>query len=322
MNKGIWQSVIVLMVVLLSVTNVSHAKTKLASAELLDIEKVSSGIFRGSRSTANRKTYRIDSAPYAGNSRLKRHSKKSTVAKGRMRVRLSAKIPKGLGIRNSEVQWQVKSKNGKGAAVTKGKQATVRLLPGKYTVKLRIGSYTNKKTITIRKNRNNTQLVPMSANLGLLNISSSVGNVKNTKKVHWTVKNTQGTVIATAVGNRIRHLVPAGRYKVEARYDKAKRGRNVTVKHGASSGGVIDLPAGRIRLSAFNKSIREPLFEKTRWVVYDSENQVVMKAKKHNLRMTLFPGKYRAQLTARGKVTHKNFSVSAGKNADVKLIIR
>lgn len=286
------------------------------------ISKISTGIFRGSRATINRRAFRVDNSPYAGRGIAKRQHTKKTGKRGRTRVRLSASLPSGLGIRNVDIEWKIRSEKGKSAAKMRGKSATVRLSPGVYRVTLRVGSYKKTQKVVIRKSRNNAQNIPISTRLGLLNVSSSLRNQKNARKIRWTAKNKHGVVIATGRGHKFRKLVPAGKYKVEAHYDSARRGKNITVQQGAVGRGVIKLPAGSIKISAYYNNIREPILSATRWNIYDRRGHSVATSRKHNFRLTLFPGKYTAELKAKGKKTRHKFIVSSGRNAEVRVIVR
>lgn len=342
MNNGILKKTktylfVFIMTLLVSASNISYAKVNVNhmngngvnfSKKMhvpTTISKISTGIFRGSRATVNRKAFRVDNAPYpyVGRGIGKRPPKKQNNKRGRTRVRLSANLPRGLGIKNADVEWQITSVKGKSAARMKGSSATVRLSPGVYNIRLRVGSYKKTQQVTIRKSRNNAQSIPITTRLGLLNVSSSLnGSNKNTRKIRWTAKNKHGKIIARGRGNRFRTLVPAGRYKVEAHYDNAKEGKNILVQQGSVGRGVIKLPAGSIKISAYKNSIREPIFSPTTWTIYDKNGKPVAKSKKHNFRVTLFPGKYRAKLKAKGKITEKRFVVSSGRNAEVNVIVK
>ena len=335
MSNGIWTRTYVLVfiaVLLVSISSISSAKVnidyindaKFSKKMRLstDIVKVS-GIFRGSRASTNRRAFRVDNAPYAGRGISKRHRRQASNKHGKTRVRLSAaNLPSRLGIENTEVQWLITSASGKNSRKVRGKFANVRLTPGTYSIRLRIGSYKKTQTVVIRKSRNNAQNVSIKTMLGLLSVSSSLNGAKNAKKIRWIAKNKSGRVIARGKGHKFRHLVPAGRYKVEAHYDDIKRGTSVVVRKGAVGHGVVKLPAGRIKISAYNKSLREPMFSTTRWVIYNKQGRSVHRSKKHNLRLTLFPGRYTAKLTAKGKTIKKKFVVSSGRNAEVRVIVK
>lgn len=328
MNNGILKRTPLLVLVvalLMTVSSISYASVNISYlkdvAEFSKKMSLSTGIFRGSRSTINRRAFRVDNAPYTGRGIGKWQQKKKTNKRTRTRVRLSANLPNGLGIQNNDVEWKIKSANGKRATVH-GKSTTVRLAPGVYQITLHIGSYKKVQKVTIRKSRNNAQSIPMRARLGLLSISSTMNNKRSTKKIRWVAKNRHGVVIATGKGNKFRKLVPAGRYRVEAHYENAKKEKYVTVKQGSVGRDVIDLPAGNIKISAYNKNTHEPIFSTTRWVIYNKKGESVVKSKKHNLRLTLFPGRYTAELSAKGKKTTKKFKVSSGRNADVHIVVK
>jgi len=336
MNNGIWKRTGVLVLIatlLVSISSISSAKVNIdySNGEKFskkmrlstDITKVSTGIFRGSRASTNRRAFRVDNAPYAGRGISKRHRRQAANKRGKTRVRLAAtNLPSRLGIENTEVEWLITSSSGKNARKVRGKFANVRLSPGTYSIRLRIGSYKKTQTVTIHKSRNNAQNISIATKLGLLNVSSSLNGAKNAKKIRWTARNRAGRIIARGKGHKFRHLVPAGRYKVEANYGGIKRGTNVVVRKGAVGYGVVKLPAGSIKISAYHKSIREPMFSTTRWVIYNKDGRSVHRSKKHNLRLTLFPGRYTAKLTAKGKTVKKTFTVSSGRNADVRVIVK
>ncbi len=337
MNNGIWKrtSVLVLIATLLvSISGISSAKVntdyiiggeKFSKKMRLstDIAKVSTGIFRGSRASTNRRAFRVDNAPYAGRGISKRQRRQASNKRAKTRVRLSAtNLPSRLGIENTEIEWLITSSSGKKSRKVRGKSAQIRLSPGTYSIRLRIGSYKKTAKVTIHKSRNNAQNVSIATMLGLLNVSSSLSGAKNAKRIRWTAKNRAGRIIARGKGSKFRHLVPAGRYKVEAYYGGHTHGTSVVVRKGKVGSGKVKLPEGRIKISAYNKTLYEPMFSTTRWVIYNKQGRSVHRSKKHNLRLTLFPGRYTAKLTAKGKTIKKHFIVSSGRNAEVRVIVK
>lgn len=344
MNNGIWKRAYVLVLVatlLVGISSISHARANIdhitnykaetrfnkkmhLSTDNVGITTISmGGIFRGSRASTNRRAFRVDNvAPYTG--RRGGRYKARAARKGKTHVRLSAiDLPSRLGIANTKIEWSITSSKNKTRKI-RGKLANIHLKSGVYRVRLSIGSYKKEKTITIHKNRNRTQKISMSATLGLLNVSSSLNGAKNARRITWKAKNKQGKVIARGKGRTFRRLVPAGTYKVEAHYEGITQGTAVVVRKGAIGRGVIKLPTGSIKISAYNKgkSINEPIFSKTNWAIYNKKGLRVHSSKRHNLRLTLFPGRYTAVLNAKGKRVSKKFVVSSGRNADVHVTVR
>lgn len=258
----------------------------------------------------------VNSAPYSSN-RVKRNSKKMSVLKDRTRVRLKVKFNRGLGIANSDVKWTVRPVDGKGTQLKRGREATIRLKPGKYVVSLKIGDYSKTQTVTVKRSRNSVQTIPVTAKLGIVKASSNFKNVSSSD-VKWTVKTSNGKIISKGAGSNLKKIVPAGNYNVVANYNGNAKGRNVTVSNGGIGKTTIEMPTGTVKFQAFKgKGKKEPLMEKATWMVYDSNGKVVASSKKNNFRVTLFQGSYSVVVKVLNNKTKRSFNVRAGRNADV-----
>lgn len=258
----------------------------------------------------------VDSAPYSSN-RVKRNSKKMSVLKNRTRVRFKVKFKRGLGIANSDVRWSVRPVSGKGTQLKRGREATMRLKPGKYVVSLRIGDFRKSQRVTVKRSRNSVQTIPISAKIGIVKASSNFANVSNSD-VKWTVTNTKGKVISRGSGKHLKKIVGAGSYKVHATYKGKRKGRNVTVGNGRVGKTSIQMPTGSVKLRAFKgQGRKQPLMQKATWTIYDARGKRVSRSTKNNFRTTLFPGKYSVTIKTRGKQKKRSFTVRSGRTSDV-----
>ncbi|CAA6822324.1 MAG: Unknown protein [uncultured Thiotrichaceae bacterium] len=261
---------------------------------------------------------RVDSAPYSSN-RVKRNSKKMSVLKDRTRVRFKVKFKRGLGIANSDVKWSVRPVSGKGTQLKRGREATMRLKPGKYVVSLRIGDFKKTQNVTVKRSRNSVQTIPVSAKIGIVKASSNFANVASSD-VKWTITNSKGTVVSRTSGKDLKRIVQAGSYKVAATYKGNKKGRNVTVANGRVGKTTIHMPTGSVKFRAFKgNGTKQPLMEKAAWTIYDARGKSVSASSKNNFRVTLFPGKYSVVVKTRGKKQKKTFNIQSGRNSDVVL---
>jgi len=258
---------------------------------------------------------------YSSN-RLKGSSRRKFTPRNRNKVRLSSKIPRNLGVANYAVVWSVQSVKGRNKRQHKarGKAISMSLSPGKYLLTMQIGSYKEQKYIHVRRSRNAIQSFDMPIKAGLLKVTTGSSKASLGNAV-IKVTNARGQVVASSEGKPLKRLLKSGTYTVTYRYGNKQRGRNkVHIRNGSVSETRIKMPvSGKVRISAYEKG-NQPLMKPTSWVITDASGKVVKRTKRHNIRMSLYPGTYTAYLSVAGKKKKsQTFRVTSGQNRDVKL---
>lgn len=256
---------------------------------------------------------------YSSN-RLKGSSRRKFTPRNRNKIRLQSKIPRNLGVANSAVVWSVQSIKGRSKKhKARGKVASMSLSPGKYRLTMQVDNYKEQKIIHVRRSRNGVQSFDMPIKAGLLKVVTGSSKAL-LGKAAIKVTNHRGKTVASSAGKTLKRLLKSGTYTVTYYYDNKRRGRNkVRITKGSVKETRFKMPvSGKVRISAYEKG-NQPLMKPSSWVITDASGKVVKTTKRHNIRMSLYPGTYTAHLTVSGKKKSKKFSVRSGQNSNVKL---
>lgn len=262
---------------------------------------------------------KIVAGSYSSN-RLKGSSRRKFTPRNRNKIRLESKIPRNLGVANYSVRWSVKSLKGRNKKhKARGKIASMSLSPGKYRLTMQIGNYKEQKVIHVSRSRNKVQSFNMPIKAGLLKVTTGSSKASLGNAV-IKVTDHRGKVVATSKGKPLKRLLKSGTYTVTYHYGSKQKGRNkVRITNGSVNVTKIKMPvSGKVRISAYEKG-NQPLMKSTSWVITDSSGKVVKRTKRHNIRMSLYPGTYTAHLTVAGKKKSKKFRIKSGQKSNVKI---
>lgn len=313
MRKGFFHTLSVSLIVAFSLLAPVSAPAQSTIVSNLNLDN--SGIIN---SFGNKQ--KILGVPYSSN-RLKGSSRRKFTPRNKSTVRLHSKFPRALGIINHEIAWTIKSLDSRKSQSARGKSVMLKLSPGKYSVIMTINKYVQKKTVTVHKSRNNVQSITIPIKAGVLKVNTGSSKASSLKNASVKVINSRGNVVATSKGKSIKRLLKSGRYTIDYQYGSAKKGRNmINITDGKVKEANIKMPAsGKVRISATEKN-NQPLMKSTSWIITDSSGKTVEKTKRHNLRLSLFPGTYTAHLSVAGKKRKsKKFKVRSGKSSEVTL---
>ena len=267
---------------------------------------------------------RVINAPAAGGGRPHPAEKpKPSSKKGVMK--LSAKVPAGMGLQSKDFEWIIRSKDKKISKRIKGKSISPLLPAGEYRVRLIVGSTIINKIVPLKpKGASKT----FSIQSGRLKASVSFSGGSSVK-ANWSVykldsKGRRGEKVYKSMATKsVRQTFAPGEYEVVAAVGRVVKKKKIKIASGRTKTATIRLSGSKVRLLATKGDNKSPLMKKTTWIIKNvATDKTVLTKNRHSASITLPPGRYIASATSEGITKKKSFVVKLGKSSKVLMAMQ